>query len=123
MNHAMFNAGELCHRITVLSPIGDATDREGRAAQQYVTVFTAMAAIRDVSGREFYEAASHQLENIVTITLRWRNGLRNDMRLIYGGTTYEIVQINHYGYRRQWVQLKARIVQAERSEASAHGYL
>lgn len=122
MYSAMFNAGELRHKITVQKPTGT-TDSEGRPSNQYVEEFTAMAAIRDVSGREFYEAAAHQLENIVTFTLRWRDGLRNDMRILYGGTYYEIVQINHYGYRRQWMQIKARIVQAEGSEASAHGYL
>jgi len=117
------NAGDLRHLITFQEPDGTATDDEGNAVLVYKKVCDTMAAIKDVSGRDFYEAAAHQMENIVTFTIRWRNGLRNDMQIVYGGTVYDIVQINHLGYRRDWTQIKVRIRQPQGSEVSAHGYL
>lgn len=117
------NAGELRHLITLQEPGEKSTDDEGNEVHTPVKVCDVMAAIKDVSGRDFYEAAAHQMENVVTFTIRWRDGLRNDMQIIYGGTVYDIVQINHLGYRRDWTQIKARIRQPQGSEGSAHGYL
>ena len=117
------NAGELRHLITLQKPGGDGTDDEGNPVHTFEKVCDVLAAIKDVSGRDFYEAAAHQMENIVTFTIRWRDGLRNDMQIVYGGTVYEIIQINHLGYRRDWTQLKARIRQPQGSGVSAHGYL
>lgn len=118
------NAGELRHQIVIQRQADTGvTDAEGNRIRATVPVLTAMAAIKDVSGREFYEAAAHQMENVVTFTLRWHDGLRNDMEIVFGGTVYEIIQINHLGYRGDWTQIKARVRAPEESGGSAHGYL
>ncbi|NLV59197.1 MAG: phage head closure protein [Clostridiales bacterium] len=117
------NAGELRHRIVIQRQEDTGrTDGEGNRIRATYPVMTAMAAVKDVSGREFFEAAAHQMEHVVTFTIRWRDGLRNDMEILFGDTVYEIIQINHLGYRRDWIQIKARVRMPEESEGSAHGF-
>lgn len=128
-----YSASDLRHNIVIFARVDGGKDKRGARQIAYVPWVRTMASIKDVSGREFYEAAARQLENVVTFTVRWRDGLRNDMRIGFGGafedgdtrymggTIYEIIQINHLGYRRDFVQLRARVVQAEESEGGAHG--
>ena len=48
------------------------------------------------------------------------DGVSADMRVIWRGEVYEIVQVNHLGYRGDWMTLKLRHVE---SEAGKHGEL
>ena len=107
------NVGSFRHRVKLMRRVtgrtagGDAVDDWGVAGEAY-------AQVSDVSGREFYEAAAHQMENTVTFTLRWRGGLTGDMRLVFRGAVYEIIQINHLGYAKMdFMRIRARMIQGE----------
>lgn len=104
------NAGALKHPITIEAPIGETVDDYARRTVNYAPRYQVRASVADVSGREFYEAAAHQMEDIVTFTMRWLSGLTANMRILWGGDVYEIVQINHLGYRRDFLRVKARAV-------------
>lgn len=108
MNVGVFrHAIQLQKRTTV-------KDERGNAISSWETVAQTFAAVRDVSGRDFFAAAAHQVENVVTFTLRWRSGLTSDMRIVFAGAPYEIIQINHLGYnKRDFMSIKARVMQGE----------
>lgn len=109
-------SGELRHYIHIEQPIEDGPDVYGRRQIRWDEYASVYAKVSDVSGREFYAAAAVQLENVVTFGIRYLSGLRNDMRIVFGGRAYEIMEINHLGYRGDFMNVKARIIEAE-----AHG--
>lgn len=86
-------------------------DAAGNRVTEWATAFCAFCEVSDVSGREFYEAAANQMENVVTFTLRWREDLTPDMRILFKDMTYTIMQINHLGYKRDFIKIKARMAQ------------
>lgn len=111
----MINVGKLRHRITIMLPDTqrETVDEYGRRQTPMRVVAQVFAAVNDVSGREYYEAAAHQRENTVTFTLRWLSGLTPSMWIDWAGSMYQIDQINHLGYRRDFLRIKAHAVEAE----------
>lgn len=110
------NVGSLKHRVELLRQVASKKpDKDGIRKVRYVSICKTMAAIRDVSGRQFFEAAAHQMEDVVTFTIRYREGLEAaGLRIVWGQAAYDAIYINHLGYRRDYMQIKARQVQAVR---------
>lgn len=104
--------GELRHRLTFQKPSATKNGNDV-IIPGWAPVCTVWGAAWDVSGREFLEAAAHQMEDITTFTIRWRAGLNTSMRIIFQGKPYEIIEINHLSYRGDFLQIKARIVGGE----------
>lgn len=109
------NIGKFKHLITIERPDYDSetVDEYARRQTPWLTFAQLYAHIADVSGREFYEAAAHQLQNTVTFTTRWVAGVTADMRILWDGNIYEIDQVNHLGYRRDFLRIKAHVVTSE----------
>lgn len=107
------NCGLLRDRIQLLSPVSGQDD-QGNTVRRWQVAAETMAQARDLSGREFYAAAQHQMENIMNFKIRWRSGLSCGMRLRYEGALYDVLQVNHLNNRRGgYMLLRARLVQAE----------
>lgn len=85
----------------------DTTDKYGRTVRHWAFAGRVRASARDVNSRDFYEAAAHQLQNTVTFDTRWRSGLDSEWRILWGGSAYEIDQVNHLGYRWDFLRIKA----------------
>ena len=100
-------AGDLKHPIIIEKPI-KSTDTRGNRGTVWVPVWSGMASMADVSGRDFYAAQAHQVQDVVTFGIRWNEGVDTAMRIIYAGQAFEIVQINHLGYKRDYMHIKAR---------------
>lgn len=107
------NVGSFRHLISLQERVVE-RDSAGNEQAVWRTQRQVYAAVTDVSGREFYDAAAHQMENVVTFTFRWQYGLTNDMRILFSGAPYQIVQINHLGYTaRDFMRVKAVLFQGE----------
>ncbi len=100
-------AGDLRQSIALAHPVSvtDAKGNRRTVPQQYATC---MAMVTDVSGRDFYEAQAHQAQDVVTFGIRWRSDLTESDSVIFEGQSYRIEQINHLGYRRDFMMIKAR---------------
>lgn len=109
-------SGDLRHYIHIERPVEGTPDAYGRRQVGWEEFAAVHAKIADVSGREFFAAAAYQMEDVVTFSIRYLGALRKDMRIVYGGQAYEIMEINHLGYRGDFMNVKARKVEAE-----AHG--
>ena len=107
------NISELRHTITIQKQVETGKDGDGNRLIEWQDFASVRAAAKDMSAREFFAALSAQQERITTFTLRWLDGLRNDMRIMFQGLTYEIVQINHMSYRRDFLEVRARMVDKE----------
>ena len=100
------NAGELRHRIT-LQKFATTTDADGFVVQDWVDVATVWAAVENLHGREYWEAATVQAENTLKFTIRYRPDVTNDMRIVFRGQTYEITAIDNIKYRNEFLEIKA----------------
>lgn len=107
------HAGMLRERITLLRPRDAGNDTQGRRQITWETVATVHAKVADVSGRDFYQAAAYQMEDVVTFSIRHRADIAPAMEIAYGTARYKILQINHLGYKRDFLQIKARQITAK----------
>ena len=102
-------SGDLRCPIDLLQPVSTRNENNRR-----VTVFTVdchvMAARSDVSGREFYAAHGVHAEDIVTYTIRWKDGITTAWRVRDHQEDYNILEVNHLGHMRDYMRLKCRLV-------------
>lgn len=105
-------AGDLRHPIVLLRP-EDQIDDRGRRTVRWQQAAQVYAAKADVSGREYYIAQAYQAERTVTFTLRWRDDVQETWRIRHGGITYEIKEINHLGYKRDFIRVKTLAISGE----------
>ena len=105
-------AGDLKHRITLERPI-TTTDSRGNRRTVWEAIATCWASMADVSGRDFYAAQAYQAQDTVTFGIRWRDNLDKECRVVHGGQHYQIEQINHLGYKRDFIHLKTRLITGE----------
>lgn len=107
-------AGDLKHQITIERP-KTITDAKGNRRATWVPVLTCWASMADVSGRDFYVAQAHQSQDIVTFGIRWRDSVDKECRIRHGAHVYQIEQINHLGYKQDFMHIKARMVCGKRA--------
>ena len=105
-------AGDLRQLVTLQKPVS-AVNEKGRRITGWEDVATVHAAKADVSGREFYVAQAYHAEDVVTWTLRWREDITTEWRLVHHGAQYNILEVNHLGYMRDYIRLKTRLVTGE----------
>ena len=106
---AKMKAGDLRHPVTLIRPDTTLGDHRRRSTE-WTDVCTVYAAKSDVSGREFYAAHAVNAEDTVTFTIRWRDDIDTTWRVRHGGITYNILEVNHLGYMRDYLRLKCKTV-------------
>lgn len=102
-------AGDLRRAITLKKPVST-TDARGRRTTTFTEEATVWSARADVSGREFYQAHGVHAEDVVTYTIRWRDDIAATWRIDDHGCEYNILEINHLGYMRDYLRIKCRQV-------------
>lgn len=100
-------AGDLRYPITIQRQT-KTTDNKGNRVTAWTNVCACNASVADVSGRDFYAAQAYQAQDVVTFGIRWRNDLDTACRILFNGGVYKIEQINHLGYRGDYIHIKAR---------------
>ena len=105
-------AGDLRHPITLQYPESE-VNAYGRPVKTWRDQATVYAAKADVSGREFYQAQACHAEDTVTWTLRYRGDVTAEWRVRHGSQVYEIIEVNHLGYKYDFMRLKTRMITGE----------
>ena len=98
-------AGDLRHAVTLLEPVVTTENNRRKVTWRE---HSAMAGKRDVSGREFFQAQAYNAEDVITFTIRWRSDVTSSWRVRHGTVAYDIIEVNHLGYMRDYMQLKCR---------------
>lgn len=106
-------AGDLKHLITLLSPAGYTLSADGQRKLNYDVAAHVYASMADVSSRDFYAAQAYNAADTVTFGIRWRDDILATWRVRHNRITYEIIEVNHLGYKRDFIHLKCRRVQGE----------
>ncbi|NWO07587.1 MAG: phage head closure protein [Alteromonadaceae bacterium] len=90
------NTGDFNKRITFLR-FTETTNDEGFEIKEWLPVATVWSAVKTVQGREFYQAGAVQADRTARFVIRYSKRmkliLRNDLRISYGGRTFEIESI------------------------------
>jgi len=85
------HAGKLRHRMVIQRPVQQQDPTTGEIVSAWEDVPPkAWAAIEPLSARDFISAAAQQSVITARITLRYRADISADMRLVHGGTVYNI---------------------------------
>lgn len=86
------NPSKLSRRITIQEK-QTVRDEEGTAITKWVDLITIWATRKPLRGREFFEAAAIQYENTIRYEIRYREGLKEGMRVVEKGRTYSIYAV------------------------------
>jgi SPP1 family predicted phage head-tail adaptor len=82
------------------------TNENGYPVETDTVVCNVWASARDVGYREFFEAASGNLEDVVNFAIRYRPDIEPGMWVEFEGERREIVQVNGYDHLRDFLLLK-----------------
>lgn len=83
-------AGDLRHRIT-LQKRGETRGPDGEVITGWVDFAASVpASVIPLSGREFVAAGEQQGEVQARVTIRWRDGVLDTMRMLFDGKVYAI---------------------------------
>ena len=84
------NSGQFRHLITFQKNMVT-QDELGQETSEWQDFKSAMAMIKTLQGREYFEARQTQSETAVRFVIRYTPEIEGDMRILYDGKTYDIV--------------------------------
>lgn len=110
MNPAEFN-----RRITIQHQNGYTRDAEGNARpnwEDFLTLWAGRAPLT-TRWREFFGSSAENAEMVVAYKIRYRKGIRPNMRVIDDGQVYDIVAVlDDIDGRRRVTHLMCKVVMA-----------
>lgn len=92
-------AGKLRYRITIQNYT--ITNTQGEIAKTWATFATVWADIEPLKGREYFESAIEEAEVSAKITMRYKSGVKPQMRVLHDSVYYDIVSVIHSGLRER----------------------
>ncbi|WP_346914231.1 phage head closure protein [Clostridium sp.] len=98
--------GDLRHRITFQKLTTEVNENgfEIEAWQDYKTVWS---SVSNLSGREYYQAASIQAEKTVKFLVRYVEDIDESMRILFKYKQYNITFIDNIKYVNKYIEIKA----------------
>jgi SPP1 family predicted phage head-tail adaptor len=103
------NPGELDKRIT-FQRLTTTTNENGFEVEILEEFKTVWAAVTNLHGREYFEAAAVQAENTVKFTIRYLEGINPSMKILFEGKKYNITAIDNIKYKNRFIEIKAQEV-------------
>ena len=102
----MVMIGSLKHRIT-FQILVTAINENGFEVSEWCDYKTVWAKVLNLSGKEYFEAASIQREKTVKFIIRWVDDLDETMTISYRGKSYNITSIDNIKYENKYIEIKA----------------
>ncbi len=98
------SVGKLRHRVTIQQLV-NTDDGAGGSIETWQNVATVWAAIEPLRGNERY--AAQQVQSTLThkVTIRYREGIKPQMRLTYKGRIFDIESVIDIEERHHWLEL------------------
>ena len=103
-------AGRL-DRLVVIEELTETQDSQGEPQDTWAAWATVWAEVRDVSGREYFQAQAVQSSVDTIFRIRHIANLTHKMRILSGGVYYNIKGIAEIG-RSQSIEIQATKVAA-----------
>ena len=96
--------GKLRHRVTI-QRLEEVDDGYGGVEEKWQNVATVWASVEPLRGNERYTAQQVQAELTHKVTIRYRAGIKPQMRLVYGNRILEIEAVIDVEERHKWIEL------------------
>lgn len=93
--------GELRHRVSLQEDQGSTIDTHGQRTESWQTIATVWAKVEPITGNEFYWAQQVVGESDTKVTIRYREGVDNTKRFLYGSQVLNIVNVSDIEARRR----------------------
>ena len=103
-------AGRLRHR-GVIEEKAVSRDAYGAEAVTWTEVATGWMGVERVGGREWFQAQGMQAEVTARLRMRYRAGVRPEMRVRVNGHTYDIVTVIDVQERGRELEVMVREIQ------------
>lgn len=104
--------GALRQRVTLLQLV-QRDGALGETLSSWSPVAVVWAQVKDLSGREWYEAQQLPEGDVsVEITIRFRAGLTRTMRIQHGAKTYDVIAVLDRDGQKKFLRLMCREVLA-----------
>lgn len=71
------------------------------------------ASVENLYGREYFAAASVQMENTLKIKIRHKQGISNNMRIIFRDRVFNIISIDNIKYQNRFIEIRVKEVSLE----------
>ncbi|WP_446898840.1 phage head closure protein [Clostridium sp. LBM24168] len=97
---------ELKHKIT-FQKLTTTTNDNGFEVEVWEDYSTVWTAVSNLIGREYFAAAAVQAEKTVKFTIRYLQGITDDMRILFEDKQYSITFIDNIKYRNKYIEIKA----------------
>lgn len=97
---------ELKHKIT-FQKLTSTTNENGFEVEVWGDYSTVWAGVSNLIGREYFAAAAVQAEKTVKFTIRYLQGITDDMRILFEDKQYNITFIDNIKYRNKYIEIKA----------------
>ena len=105
--------GRMDRRITIIEK--DITD--GSSNEDYLVSWSEFATVwarkEDLRGKEVVMADKVQFMYLTSWSIRKIEGLKPNMRIVYNGQVYEIVQISEGEGRERWIDIISNLLENE----------
>ncbi|WP_373181214.1 phage head closure protein [Clostridium butyricum] len=98
--------GNLKHRVTFQRFTTVANDN-GFEEEAWVDFKIVWAAISNLHGREYFEAAAVQAEKTVKFIIRFIKDIDESMRIKFRDKQYNITSIDNIKYANKFIEIKA----------------
>lgn len=98
------NTGDLRHRVTFYNPPGKTGD-DGWPLNDWTPHTTVWAKIQTQYGSRIFNSDASQLQDKKVITIRYRNDIRDEMRVEIKGKMHEIDSLTNDDERDQWLTI------------------
>jgi SPP1 family predicted phage head-tail adaptor len=97
---------ELKHKIT-FQKLTTTTNENGFQVEVWEDYLAVWAAVSNLIGREYFAAAAVQAEKTVKFTIRYLQGITDDMRILFEDKQYNITFIDNIKYSNKYIEIKA----------------
>lgn len=86
------NSGEFRNRIIIQHFVSIEDELGQEVDGEWIDLKSVWASIKTMQGREYFAAAATQAENTSRFIIRYTSGVTNDMRIVYNGRIFDIIQ-------------------------------
>ena len=102
------NIGRLDRKIVIESP-SDLQNALGEYYSSWSTYYTCFASVSRFGGTEKLEAGKTTATNKVRFKIRFFDGINEDMRVLYKGRYYDIIEIQELDREGLWLTATVKI--------------
>ncbi len=111
--HKLDRVGRMDRRITVIQKDITTGDSNEDKLEEWIEFATVWARKEDLRGKEMVIADKPTFMYLTVWTIRKLQGLKANMRIVYKGQVYEVVQISEGEDRERWLDVTTNLLENE----------